>query len=482
MNSSMKTRRFIVQVGIPGLLTSALVVAPCLGQVQTPSYTISTYAGNGTAGFSGDAGAAASAQINFAMGLAVDSAGNLYIADQLNARVRKVTRDGVIQTIAGTGTLAHSGDGGTALNGGLGYPCGVTVDSAGNYYIAETAANIVRKVSTTGTITTYAGNGGQGYVGDGGKATDAALNGPLGLLVDPAGNLYISELANNVVRKVTPDGTISTFAGNGTGSYFGDGGPASNAGLNMPEGLAIDAAGNIYIGDTLNHRVRKVTPDGTITTVAGNSSTRGFAGDGGPAVNATLNYPYGVAVDKSGNLYIADLGNNRVRMVTTNGVIRTIAGNGKFGDQGDGGSATAAQLRFPRDVAVDGNGNVYVSDSQNNRIRLLTPVQPLNKNLPLISSTDVIQAGQEQWIEIYGLDLAETVGQPTAADFHSPAPPTSLVGTRVSVGGQPAFLSYVSPNQVNARVPITVGGGTQEVTVTTTAGTSDPYFIRTEGQ
>jgi uncharacterized protein (TIGR03437 family) len=321
---------------------------------------ITTVAGNGTQGFSGDNGPAVSAQLNQPEGLAVDSAGNLYIADWQNSRIRKVA-NGVITTAAGNGTRGFSGHGGPATSAQLAYPQGVAVDSGGILYIADTSNSSIRKVAN-GVITTVAGNGTFGFSGDNGPATSAQLNGPSGVAVDSAGNLYMGDLGNTRIRKVS-NGVITTVAGGG--SSLGDNGPATSAQF-TPSGLAVDSAGNLYIADWQNNRIRKVS-NGVIATVAGNG-TQGFSGDNGPATSAQLNYPAGVAVDSAGNLYIADEVNNRIRKVT-NGVITTVAGNGTSGFSGDDGPATSAELYFPSGVAVDSAGNLYIVDSHNFRIR-----------------------------------------------------------------------------------------------------------------
>jgi sugar lactone lactonase YvrE len=282
----------------------------------TPNGTITTFAGGGN--LPGDGGPATSAQLVQVKAVAVDAQGNVYIADQWTGRVRKVTPDGTITTFAGGGSARAPGwgDGGPAtsavLNGG---PAAVAVDGQGNVYIAEDAR--VRKVNPSGTITTIAGTV-RGFSGDGGPATSAKLFWPRGLAVDGQGNVYIADTANHRVRKVSSSGTITTVAGTGTSSFSGDGGPAISAQLGssaggVSQGLAVDGQGNLYIADTTNDRVRRVTPDGTITTVAG--TTRGFSGDGGPAISAKLNWPAGLAVDRQGSLYVADYGNNRVRKI-----------------------------------------------------------------------------------------------------------------------------------------------------------------------
>ena len=275
---------------------------------------ITTIAGTGTEGYSGDGGQATSAQLNTPMAIALDAAGNVYIADSQNSRIRKITvSTGVITTIAGTGTAGYSGDGGPSTSAQINYPLGVTFDSAGNLYIADTQNNVVREVAaSTGIITTVAGNSFSGYSGDGGPATSAQLWGPESIAFDSSGNLYIADSYNQVIREVNhSSGTISTIAGNRTAGYTGDNGPATSAELNYPYAISVDATGNVYISDYANFVIRMVSPTGIITTVAGNG-TSGFSGDGGPATSAQLSYPHGVALDSAGNLYIGDCGNHRV--------------------------------------------------------------------------------------------------------------------------------------------------------------------------
>ena len=338
----------------------------------TPAGTITTVAGNGQPGYSGDGGPATAASLLAPCGVAVDATGSLYIADELGGLIRKVTSGGTITTVAGNGRYGYSGDGGPATGAMLGDPGGVTVDAAGNLYIADSANSRIRKVIPAGTITTVAGNGQYCYGGDGGPATAASLATPIGVAVDAAGNLYMADSGNQRIRKISPDGTITTVAGNGQGGYSGDGGPATAASLNGPSGVAVDAAGNLYISDSYNGRIRKVATSGTITTVAG-GGRYGYPGDGGPATAASLYYPVGVAVDAVGNVYIADRDNHRIRKVTPAGMIVTVAGSGQAGYSGDGGPATAASLNQPWGVAVDVAGNLYIADSGNSRIREVTP-------------------------------------------------------------------------------------------------------------
>ena len=360
---------------------------------RVSSGTIATAAGNGSYKFSGDGGPATSASLNSPSGTAVDSAGNLYIADPGNQRIRKVS-SGTITTVAGNGFIEYSGDGGPATSASLSGPEGVAVDSAGNLYIADSVNNRIRKVSG-GTITTVAGNGATGFSGDGGPATSASLFNPYGVAVDSAGNLYIADTNNNRVRKVS-GGLITTVAGNGKEGFSGDAGLATNAALFNPYGVAVDLAGNLYISDTGNARVRKVT-GGTITTVAGNG-TAGFSGDGGPSTSASLNFPQGIAVDSAENLYIGDAVNYRIRKVS-DGIITTVAGNGHAGFSGDGGPATNASLNTyifaagTASVTVDSTGNLYISDMGNDRIREVQANPPTFTVSPLtLSFTAVSEA------------------------------------------------------------------------------------------
>jgi len=329
---------------------------------------ITTAAGNGTNGYSGDNDAATNASLNWPSGVAVDASGNVFIADAINNRIRKVDTNGLITTVAGNGTYGYSGDGGAATNAGLDTPFGVAVDASGNLFIADTDNNVIRKVDTNGLITTAAGNGTYGYSGDGGMPTDASLSFPSAVAVDATGNLFIADTGNSVIRKVAPNGLIATVAGNGKLAYSGDGGPATRASLYYPYGVAVDAFGNLLIADTGNSVIRKVDPNGVITTVVGNG-TYGYSGDGGAATHASLDYPQGVAVDASGNLYVADTDNNRIREVDTNGLIATVAGSGANGYFGDGGAATNASLYCPQGVAVDTFGNLFIADRCNARIR-----------------------------------------------------------------------------------------------------------------
>ncbi|MGA9670615.1 MAG: chitobiase/beta-hexosaminidase C-terminal domain-containing protein [Terracidiphilus sp.] len=351
-------------------------------QIASATYTISlplisTVAGNGFVGYNGDLIPALSSYLSNPSGAAVDRSGDIYFCDTNNQIVRKVTPDGIIHTIAGNGSIGYSGDGGAATSAQLNNPQGIAVDDFGNIYIADFSNYVIRKVDSNGIITTVAGNGTQGISADGGPATSAELANPLGVAVDRSGNLYIADIGSYRIRQVTSDGIINTVAGSGLTGYTGDGGAAISAELNQPSAVAVDNLGNLYIADTANNAVRKVTPAGTISTVAG-TGTKGYSGDGGPAISAQLYRPSGLAVDASGNLYVLDYENLVIREVDLTGNIKTVAGNGSSGYSGDGGLATSAELDNPGGIALDSFNNLYIADSGNVVIRRVGgPVVPL---------------------------------------------------------------------------------------------------------
>ena len=411
---------FIGEYGFDDDETDGRALLNFLIRKISPNGTITTSAGSGFHGFSGDGGPARAADL-LGGPLAVNKTGALFLAD--STRVRQVSPDGIIRTLAGNGYASFSGDGGPVTRAMLDRPVAVTTDRTGNVFILDSPFySRIRKVIPDGTINTVAGNGSQGYSGDGGPAIDAALFQPQGLAADAAGDLFIADLYNNRLRKVSPDGIITTIAGTGgasrsdggyavdipvspnavvadaAGSVFiaeglrirkltpdgliqtvagifgssgfsGDGGPATEAQLQYAGGIALDAVGNLFIAD--RNRVRKVTVDGLITTVAGNGED-GYSGDGGPAVQAALR-AFGVAVDDAGNLFI--IGDNRVRRVSPDGLITTIAGLGTPGYSGDGGPAVRAEMWAPRSLAVDRSGNIYIADTGNNAVRVLHPRQ-----------------------------------------------------------------------------------------------------------
>ncbi|MEK7432285.1 MAG: NHL repeat-containing protein [Cyanobacteriota bacterium] len=334
---------------------------------------INTIGGNGTAAFSDNA-IATNGNVNLPTGIAIDSSRNLYIADTANHRIRKIDIDGSITTIAGTGTGTFSGDGGLATSATINNPNGLAVDKLGNIYIADTSNNRIRKIdASSGNITTIAGTGTPSFSGDSGLATSATINNPNALTLDSLGNIYIADTINNRIRKIdVSSGNITTIAGIGTGAFSGDSGQAGSAEINNPKGLALDASDNIYIADTSNSRIRRIDfSTGIITTVAGTGSAS-FSGDGGLATSATINNPNSLSIDKTGNIYIADTTNHRIRRIDfSSGNITTVVGSSTGGSFGasDFLQGTSSILNLPSGVAVDSSSNIYLADTSNNRIR-----------------------------------------------------------------------------------------------------------------
>ncbi|MGN6264478.1 MAG: gliding motility-associated C-terminal domain-containing protein [Ginsengibacter sp.] len=349
---------------------------------------ITTVAGNGTYGYSGDGGPATSAQLAWNIGVAVDDSGNIYISDHDNDVIRKVNSAGIISTFAGNGTLGFSGDGGPATAARLYHPAWITIDNSGNFYFTDQNAEVIRKINTSGVISTITGNLPPGYSGDGGPLMAAQFRSISGIAFDQANNMYISDYGNNVVRKVDAAGIISTVAGNGTAGFSGDGGLATAAQLGSPYKVVFDSKGNMYIPDEGNSRIRKVTPAGIITTIAGDGNF-GYSGDGGQATNAPLGYTWTIAIDNSDNIYAGDAGNYVVRKITPSGIISTYAGNGTYGNSGDNGPATAANLGEISGVAIDNAGNVFIAirnyffvvKKVNNCLTALISLQPADAAL-----------------------------------------------------------------------------------------------------
>jgi uncharacterized protein (TIGR03437 family) len=448
--------------------------------------TVTTFAGSGVFRYSGDGGAATSAQLNTPMGVAVSyggafgNSGVLYIADTANNVVRSVA-NGAIANVAGTGAAGFAGDGNAATGAQLNGPQGLAVDAAGNLYIADTENHRVRKVAGNGTISTVAGTGTAGFGGDGGAAGSAQLNLPYAVATDAAGNLYIAEFGGNRVRKVAANGNISTLAGNGITGFAGDGGQATSARLNGPRGVAVDSAGNVYIADTANNRVRQVAPGGVITTVAGTGSS-GVSGDGGLALNALVGNPVAVATDSVGNVYIAD-GSARVRKLFLSGLITTIAGAGTLGYSGDGGSAPNALLHGPSALAVNAAGSVWVADSSNNAVRLLqfsgggTAVSAVTSGASNLNGP--VAPGEV--IVIWGSLLGPATLVQYQADSNGLVP-TSLGSTSVYVNGVLAPVLYASANQVAAVVPFGVNGSLSQLYVQFQGVTSAPFNLSVASQ
>jgi uncharacterized protein (TIGR03437 family) len=581
MQKSVETRRLV-----EALLAPLFLIGVLCPSALAQTYTISPFAGNGYGagsfefgGSSGDNGPAASAELFAPSSVAVDASGNVYIADTYNAKIRKVSK-GVITTFAGNGKFGYSGDNGPATSAELDLPFGVAVDASGNVYIADTYNNVIRKVSN-GVITTFAGNGygagpinptagnHGGYSGDNGPAAKAELNAPEGVAVDAAGNVYIADSGNNVIREVS-NGVITTFAGDGYGAGSFNGanstgtcgpnsdGPAAGAEFCFPEAVAVDAAGNVYISDTNHYVVREVS-NGQIRTIAGTGHDFGYFAPGGPATSAPVGWPMGLAVGASGSVYIVNNYDSEIHKVS-GGLITTIAGPGPNagGYSGDGGPATSAELDQPMGIAVDASGNLYVADTGNNVVRLLvaattppplqtqtitfgaldnkvlgtppfaigatassalpvafasntasactvsgvtvtivavgtcsiTASQPGNANylaaapvtqsftvspalapsispggiVPVGSTVATIQSGE--WVSIYGANLAASTAIWTG-NF-----PASLGGTSVTIDGKLAYLSLASPGQINLQVPNDTATGPVPVVVTTAGGSA----------
>jgi sugar lactone lactonase YvrE/PKD repeat protein len=363
------------------LLVAALVLATGAGLVAAePMYhvsPISTIAGvAGVYSYAGDDGPANQAALNLPFSVAVAADGTYYIADTFNSVVRKVDPAGVITTFAGTGDPGFSGDTGLATAAQLDSPERVFLAPGGaSLYIADTGNCAIRKVDlATNIITTVAGTGDCGFSGDNGPATSALLDGPSGIVVLADGTMYICDMWNDRVRKVSPTGTITTFAGTGTTGYSGDGGPATSAKLSAPAGVAVDATGRVYIADSDNAIIRRVALGGTITTVAGVPQQEGYGGDHGPATSALLQWPYDVETDAYGNFFLVDSGNQCIRKVDSGGTITTVVGvPEQYGYFGDGGPAYLALLSDPQGMTIAPDEKMYIADSGNSVVRLVTP-------------------------------------------------------------------------------------------------------------
>ncbi len=427
------------------------------GAASAQQYMIATVAGiGGSPGWSGDTGPALSAQFTNPLRVTVDAAGNLFITDYTNQSVRRVdATTQIVTTIAGNGSFGFSGDGGSASGSQLADPHDVVIDAAGNIYIADTLNSRVRMVNTAGIISTFAGNGVRAYDGDGGPATSAALTFPAGLALDKAGNLYIADYGSASVRRVDKNGNISTVAGSGItvfGQAVGDGALATSAYLGMPFAVSVDSAGNIYIGDIGTSSIRKVGTNGIISTYVQNFTAQNFA------------------IDPSGTLYAADYRNNTVEKILPGGTQLWIAGDGIAGYGGDGGIATAAQLSLPYGVAVDTSGNIFVADAANAVIRELSPVASsigavanaanLQAFAPPVTGTGdaSVPISPGEIVVLFGTGLGPanlTVATPQNGFFG-----TQLAGTTVLVNGQAAPIVYTSSRVVAAIVPYSVNGTT----------------------
>ena len=372
------------------ILAIALLLVSCCAQAQT----ITTYAGCCTGGGPvGDGGPATAAKLFDPISGTFDKYGNYYFVEGLAGnRIRKINTSNIITTICGTGISGFSGDNGPAPIANIHTPTSIVLDTTGNIFFVDEANNRVRRIDhTSGIITTICGNGSATSTGDGFPATAATLNNPADICFDKYGNLYIAEFSSARIRKITPSGVISHFAGvNGTPGYSGDGSRADTAKLGAVSGLAVDTSNNIYIADASNSRIFKVNTSGIITTYAGTSTGFLFNGDGIPATSANID-PVKIGFDQSGNLFIAENQNYRVRMIDGVGFIHTAAGTGISGFSGDNGPATAAQFRYPTGIAFDGCGNLYVPESANNRVRRIA--YSANPTITLTGSTSVVLGG-----------------------------------------------------------------------------------------
>jgi len=427
--------------------------------------TLMTVAGCGEFGSEKEGAPAVQTHLRAPVGVAVDRDGIVYIADEAGYRVRKVDLKGTLTTTAGTGEQGFSGDGGPAPAAGLVDPVAVTSDSSRNVWIADYLGHRVRRVSPSGVITSAAGTGRAGFSGDTGPAASARLNRPRGVATDVYGNVYIADSLNHRVRKVDRRGSITTVAGTGIRGHSGDRGLATLAQLDTPAAVTVDDEGNLYIAEQGSHVIRMVRPDGFILAVAG-TGVGGYSGDGGPATTARLDSPSGVAADSRGNLFIADTNNHRVRRVTPDGTIDSVAGTGTPGFGGDRGPAAEAQLRQPSAVVVDRvSGALYVADTANRRVRKLTQFLAPPPVIEPPEECEVLHAASfrpgpvapGQLVSVF----AEGVGpaQSISAQFSSSGlVANSLAGTEVRVNGVPAPLLFAGGEQLNVQIPYAVAG------------------------
>ena len=452
---------------------------------QAPTPLISTLAGNGTKGARTDPGPALSAQFTSISGIAFDNRGNLFISDAEQHIIRRVRADGVIEMWAGiVGISAFTGDGGPAIQARLNEPEGLATDSQGNLYIADKGNRRIRKITPDGTISTVAGTGIVGQDGDGEAATRATFREPANLLIDPANNIYIADRSGNRIRKITAStGIITTVAGTGASGFDGDKGPAVNARILGPAGMALDAQGQLYFADQLNQRIRRILTNGNIETVAGNG-VASWGGDNQPAIDANLNAPFGVAFARDGNLYLTDRDNHRIRRVDAKGVITHFAGDGNAGFLGENAAPNVTRFSFPTALVADTAGNLVVADSGNGSLRVRKITFPLPPP-PTTAIRAILNAFGSQAV-VSPLSLAAIYGENFTtetvtwdASLAEGTVPTQLAGISVQFNNRAAAVAFVSPNQINFLVPADLGNaGPVPVTVVTPAnrGTATAFL------
>lgn len=461
----------------------SILLLPALAQAQG---VIKTVAGNGSTAFSGAKVSALNGQLNGPSGVWVDSAGNLYIADQSNFAIRKVDQSGTMTTIGGCGpdiTCLESGPflGGAAIKTSVN-PYDIVVDKAGNVYITDGSRNAIEKVDASGTITAIAGNvPAKPDLGDGGPANQASLSTPVGLDIDSAGNIYVADLANNRIRKISASGIITTVAGSNGMGYAGDGGKATSAMLNNPHGVAVDKVGNVYIADTNNFVVRKVDTSGIITTVAGIAgqvSIIGPAPEGVPATTVPLVSPWAVTCDSAGNLYITEWLGYRIRKVDSKGIITTVAGNGTYGFSGDGQTATTAELKAPEGIRFDASGNLYIADNQNNRVReVSTPhAGPMVNSAGVVNNASFAPGNNPvapgSIAAVFGTNMNDGSSVLFSSFGSDGKLVTTLGGAQVKINGTSVPIFYSTPAQLGIQIPFDITGTTASITVTTNGVTS----------
>lgn len=467
------------------MLVAVLPAFPSLARAQPAGLgrlvIITTFAGNGSPVSSGDGGPALAGGLASPRGMAFDAAGNLYVAEEAGHRVRKISPSGTITTVAGTGEAGDLGDGGPAERAQLRNPRDVAVDAAGILYIADAGNGRVRAVSLGGIITTVAGGG--SATGDGIPATQASLGEPSGLAAGSANVLYIADSNGHRVRRLNPDGSITTVGGDGTAGDRGDGGPSTAASLRSPTGLRLDLLKRLLVADASAHRVRRIDTNGTIAGVAGTGEF-GQAGDNGSALTVQLAEPVAIAVDKENNFFLAEAGSHRIRRVNTDGFITTLAGRGESGFSGDGGAAPSAYLNRPGGLAIDAIGDLYIADTGNHRIRKVW----IADNTPSVNKDGVVNAASFQapisgnaWVSIYGNHLSLETRTWDSDIAKGPALPAVLGGVRVRVNDKDCFIAFVSPTQLNVLTPPDTDTGSVPVTViapqamTTTRVVMDRY-------